>query len=98
MGYVHDSGKIWRLWDSGSGRVFEASDVVFDELRVMGTRDEHRGVVHILRPCVSEDLPPEEDTELLSELEYCRARRHYQLWKRLLVSMKMLHLLPHAVG
>ena len=65
MGYVHDSGKIWRLRDSESSGVFEASDVVFDELRVMGTCDEHGGEVDILRSCVSEDLPPEEDTELL---------------------------------
>jgi len=59
LGYVHDTGKIWRLWDSQSSRVIEASDIVFDELRVLGTRDEHGSEVEILRSCVSEDMPPE---------------------------------------
>ena len=31
----------------------------------MGTRDENGGKVDILRSCVSEDLPPKEDVELL---------------------------------
>ena len=65
LGYIHDTGKIWRLWDRQSSRVFEASDVVVNELQVMGTRDENGGEVDILRSCVSEDLPPAEDAELL---------------------------------
>ena len=66
LGYVHDTGKIWRLWDLQSSRVMEASDIVFDELRVLGTRDEHGGEVEILRSCISEDIPPEEDSDMLS--------------------------------
>jgi len=67
LGYVHDTGKIWRLWDPQSSRVIEASDIVFDELRVLGTRDEHGSEVEILRSCVSEDMPPEEDSDVLSQ-------------------------------
>src|SRR5205807_4535929 len=65
--YVHDNGKIWRLglWDPQSSHVVEASDVMFDELQVLGTRDENEEEVEILRPCISEEIPPEEDLEVV---------------------------------
>jgi len=65
LGYIHNTGKIWRLWDPKSSRVIEASDIIFDELRVLGTREENAGEVEILGSCVSKDMPPEEDSKVL---------------------------------
>jgi len=65
LGYVHDTSKIWRLWHPQSSRVIETSDIVFDEHRVLGTRDVNSGVIEILRSCVSENMPPEEDSGVL---------------------------------
>jgi len=39
---------------------------VFYELRVRGTCDEHGGEVQILRSCVSEDMPLEEHSDVLT--------------------------------
>jgi len=65
LGYVHDTSKIWRLWDPQSSRVIEASDIVFDEHRVLGTPDVNSGEIEILRSWVSENMPPEEDSGVL---------------------------------
>ena len=31
LGYVHDTGKIWKLWDFEQKRAVESADVVFNE-------------------------------------------------------------------
>jgi len=38
LGYVHDTTKIWRLWDSIESRVIQASNVKFDEALMTGER------------------------------------------------------------
>jgi len=38
LGYVHDTSKIWRLWNPIEGRVIQASNVKFDESMVEGKR------------------------------------------------------------
>jgi hypothetical protein len=36
VGYIHDTTKIWRLWDPDSHQVFQASDILFDEDTIDG--------------------------------------------------------------
>jgi hypothetical protein len=36
IGYVHNTSKIWRLWDPKFRRIICSSDVVFDESRIPG--------------------------------------------------------------
>ena len=38
MGYVHDTTKIWRLWDPIECRIIQASNVKFDEALIEGKR------------------------------------------------------------
>ena len=38
LGYVHDTTKIWRLWDPIESRVIQASNVKFDEALMAGER------------------------------------------------------------
>lgn len=38
LGYVHDTTKIWRLWDPVESRVIQASNVKFDETLIEGKR------------------------------------------------------------
>ena len=63
LGYVHDTWKIWRLWEPQGKRVIQASDVRFDESKVLGTTvREHMNLENsILGSIVSRDLPAEED-------------------------------------
>ena len=62
LGYVHDTIGIWRLWDPAGRRVVQASDIVFDEGRVLGTRKSDGAEVDILSTCVPKDMPPEDDS------------------------------------
>ena len=38
LGYVHDTTKIWRLWDPVESRTIQASNVKFDETLIVGER------------------------------------------------------------
>jgi hypothetical protein len=53
VGYVHDTTKIWRLWDPDSGRVFQASDVLFDEDTIDGS---FAGLEEVIKPLIDEEI------------------------------------------
>jgi len=36
LGYVHNTTKLWRVWDIATGRVIHAADVIFDERSFSG--------------------------------------------------------------
>jgi len=63
LGYVHDTTGIWRLWDPAGSRIVQASDIVFDESKVLGTRKSDGAEVDILKACVPDDMPPEEESD-----------------------------------
>lgn len=72
LGYVHDTAKIWRLWDPVGKRVVQASDVKFDELRVVGTymgeqRDTENG---ILKSCLPEEIDDEDRHDEINNSAY----------------------------
>jgi len=56
-GYVHNTSKIWKLWDIEQKRPFhsESSDVIFDEASVAGSVEYSTGN-DILRPLLPEDI------------------------------------------
>ena len=55
LGYVHDTSKIWKLWDIEQRRPFHSSDVIFDEASVAGSF-EHCTGNDILKPLLPEDI------------------------------------------
>ena len=74
QGYVHDKCKIWRLWEPGGRRVVQASDVRFDEDRVLGNtmRENMELESSIPGSIIPRDLPLEEDdVELLAPPPEC---------------------------
>lgn len=62
-GYVHDTSKIWRLWEPQGKRVIQASDVKFDRSQVLGdcVRENMELETSILGSIIPRDLPVEED-------------------------------------
>ena len=38
LGYIHDTTKMWRLWDPVESRVIQASNIKFNEALIEGTR------------------------------------------------------------
>jgi len=55
LGYVHETVKIWRLWDPQSNRVIQASDVRFVEAEIMGERRVgNEEELEILKSCISD--------------------------------------------
>jgi len=74
LGYVHDTCKIWRLWEPHGRRVVQASDVKFDEGRVLGNtmRENMELEGSILGSIIPCNLPLEEDdVELLAPPPEC---------------------------
>ena len=63
LGYVQDTGKIWRLWEPHGRRVVQATDVRLDEGRVLGNtmRENMELESRILGSSIPRDLPLEED-------------------------------------
>jgi len=63
LGYVHDTSKIWRLWEPHGKRVIQASDVTFDENRILGdtVRANMELDTSILGSIIPGNLPIEED-------------------------------------
>ena len=63
LGYVHDTSKIWRLWEPQGRRVIQASDVRFDKSRVLGdcVRENMDLETSILGSIIPRDLPLEEN-------------------------------------
>ena len=53
LGYVHDTTKIWKLWDPESCRVFQASDVLFDEDTIVGS---YTGPEEVIKPLIDEEM------------------------------------------
>jgi len=63
LGYVHDTTGIWPLWDPAGSRIVQASDIIFDECKVLGTRKGDGAEVDILKADVPEYMPPEEESD-----------------------------------
>jgi hypothetical protein len=61
IGYVHNTSKIWRLWDPKFRRIVCSSDVIFDESRIPGD-PRHGPGSDVLKDC----LP---DTDLMDSDE-----------------------------
>jgi len=55
LGYVHDTGKIWKLWDIEQKRPFHSSDVIFDKTPIAGSF-EHCTGNDILKPLLPKDI------------------------------------------
>jgi len=55
LGYVHNTSKIWKLWDIEQKRPFHSSDVIFDEATIAGSF-EHTTGNDILKPLLPEDI------------------------------------------
>jgi len=58
LGYVHETVKIWRLWDPESKRVIQASDIRFSEAETMGKRKSTstKDQLEVLRPCIPDGI------------------------------------------
>jgi len=64
LGYVHETVKIWRLWDPESKRVIQASDVRFAEEEIMGEwQVSHGQDLGILRSCIPDMILEEDNSE-----------------------------------
>jgi len=62
LGYVHETVKIWRLWDPQSKRVIQASDVRFVEAEIMGERRVgNEEELEILKSYIPDNMPLEHD-------------------------------------
>ena len=62
LGYVHDTTKVWRLWDTVESRVIQASNVRFDETLMEGKR--------IVDEQTKDTLQELEDTRIAEGAEY----------------------------
>ena len=60
LGYVHETTKIWRLWDPQSKRVVQASDVRFVETEIIENRKIDDEELNLLKPCIPDNMPLEE--------------------------------------
>ena len=58
LGYVHETVKIWRLWDRESKRVIQASDIRFSEAETMGERQSTstEDQLVVLRSCIHDGI------------------------------------------
>lgn len=63
IGYVYDTAKIWRLWDPVGKRIIQASDVTFDESRIVSQRDINTPDTEVLKSCIPDNMPLEEDDD-----------------------------------
>jgi hypothetical protein len=63
IGYVHDTAKIWRLWDPVFWRIVCLSDVIFDESKI--PRDPKHGP----GSDIFKDSLPEADIVDLDEID-----------------------------
>jgi len=61
LGYVHETTKIWRLWDPQSKCVVQASDVRFVETEIIGNRRIDAEELNLLKTCIPDNMPLEED-------------------------------------
>ena len=61
LGYVHETTKVWRLWDPQSKRVVQASDVRFVETEIIGNRTIDDAELNLLKTCIPDNMPLEED-------------------------------------
>ena len=61
LGYVHETTKIWRLWDPQSKRVVQASDIRFVETEIIGTQTIDNEELNLLKSCIPDNMPLEED-------------------------------------
>ena len=71
LGYVHDTAKIWRLWNPEIKRVIQASDVYFDEEKIVSIMTSDERSTDVLKAVMPEEAgsvwDDEEDT--ISDLE-----------------------------
>lgn len=61
LGYVHETTKIWKLWDPIALKVSHVSDVIFNEDKIIGIRPVDLPDA-VLRSCL-----PEEDCDIAEE-------------------------------
>ena len=62
--YVHETVKIWPIWDPESKRVIQASDVHFAQEEIMGERHVSHGQdLRILRSCIPDMILEEDNSE-----------------------------------
>src|SRR5215216_6513787 len=76
VGYVHDTTKIWRLYDPESKRVIHTSDVIFDESTIVGQSESSNEISDVLEEVQSiERIELAEDTveEAMNGLENFRS-------------------------
>ena len=65
LGYVHDTTKIWKLWDPESRRVFQASDVLFDEDTIVGS---YTGPEEVIKPLIDEEIEEIDENHEIQEI------------------------------
>ena len=84
LGYVHDTSKIWRLWDPIEGRAIQASNVRFDESLIEGKRvidEKASDTLHSLTNSEDIDIGASENESCAAEYEarpsglYVRGKR-----------------------
>jgi len=67
LGYVHETAKIWRLWNPETKKVIQASDVYFDENKIVSVKASDNSGTDVLKAVLPEEGESiwydDEDTE-----------------------------------
>jgi len=77
MGYVHNTTKIWRLWDPVESRIIQASNIMFDETLIEGKcviDEPSRDTLHDLANLDSHSLDFSEDENIDTSAETIPSR------------------------
>jgi len=71
LGYVHDTAKIWRLWNPDTKKVIQASDVYFDEDKIVSITASGQPSTDVLKAVIpeEEDLVWDDEEDAGSDLE-----------------------------
>lgn len=71
LGYVHNTAKIWRLWNPETKRVIQASDVYFDEDKIVSASTGDHGGPDVLKAILpeGEDSGWDDEEECKSDFE-----------------------------
>jgi len=70
VGYVHNTQKIWRIWDPVIGKTVQASDIRFDESEFLNVVKGDAPESTVLRALIPDSMPDEPDAMEYTDTEY----------------------------
>jgi len=70
VGYVHNTQKIWRIWDPVIGKTVQASDIRFDESEFLNVLKGDEPESTVLRALIPDSMPEESEAFEYTDTEY----------------------------